>query len=155
MSGWRFFSCARCHAEVAICRSCDRGQRYCSSECSQAARKEKVRAAGRRFAHTPAGRAGNRRRVRAHREGLRLAGAPVSSSPAVKSARLPVVSEKGSARLVPAGKSDSVTHHGSSRPVAVRKSARPDRCRGPETVLRCAFCGRRLVREPENATASG
>lgn len=45
----RFFLCGRCRSQVTICRSCDRGQRYCGQDCARAARRESVREAERRY----------------------------------------------------------------------------------------------------------
>jgi hypothetical protein len=39
----RLFLCARCRAQVFICRRCDRGNRYCNADCAQAARRENTR----------------------------------------------------------------------------------------------------------------
>ena len=53
----RFFLCARCFAQVLICRSCDRGQRYCAGACSSAARRERQREAAQRYQSSDGGRA--------------------------------------------------------------------------------------------------
>lgn len=68
----RRFFCSRCGKAVTICRRCDRGQRYCGSDCSQSARRESRRAAGSRYRKTPAGRQGAARRQRCYRERQRL-----------------------------------------------------------------------------------
>lgn len=52
----RFYE-RRCHAPGCgvlffICRSCYRGQRYCSGPCRQTARREQRRAANRRHQHS-------------------------------------------------------------------------------------------------------
>jgi hypothetical protein len=52
----RLFNCARCRTEVLICRRCDRGNIYCGPSCSQQARRESVRAAGRRYQSSHRGR---------------------------------------------------------------------------------------------------
>lgn len=52
---FRFFSCKLCGQTRVICSSCDRGHRYCSKECSKEARRQSVRAAGRRYQKTEAG----------------------------------------------------------------------------------------------------
>lgn len=52
----RFFLCGRCRLQVTICRSCDRGQRYCGQDCAHAARRESVREAGRRYQRSRRGR---------------------------------------------------------------------------------------------------
>ena len=48
----RLYSCARCHCQVIICSHCDRGNIYCSGECSQAARCEKIKQANQRYEQT-------------------------------------------------------------------------------------------------------
>ena len=53
----RFFLCARCFSQVALCRQCDRGQRYCGQACSAAARRERQKEAGQRYQRGARGRA--------------------------------------------------------------------------------------------------
>jgi len=67
----RLFLCARCRAQVFICRRCDRGNRYCDADCAQAARRENTRAAGHRYQQSRSGRfahAARARRYRARRQ---------------------------------------------------------------------------------------
>ena len=45
----RLFLCARCRSAVTICSHCDRGQRYCSADCSRLARSCAQRAAAKRY----------------------------------------------------------------------------------------------------------
>ena len=52
----RLFNCARCHSQVVICSHCDRGNIYCGPGCSQQARRESKRAAGRRYQRSRRGR---------------------------------------------------------------------------------------------------
>jgi hypothetical protein len=52
----RRFFCDRCQVPVVVCTPCDRGQRYCGPDCSQAARREKQRASNRRYQSTERGR---------------------------------------------------------------------------------------------------
>lgn len=52
----RIFSCARCLKQVQICSHCDRGQIYCSRECSHRQRRENNRRAARRYQNSPKGR---------------------------------------------------------------------------------------------------
>ncbi len=52
----RIFTCARCHEQVVICTHCDRGNRYCSDECSEPSREESMREAGDRYQRTEQGR---------------------------------------------------------------------------------------------------
>jgi hypothetical protein len=56
MDSQRRFFCSRCTQVVVICQRCDRGQRYCSAECSRAARRDSHRAANRRYQATDQGR---------------------------------------------------------------------------------------------------
>ena len=58
----RLFNCARCDRQVAICRHCDRGQRYCGPDCAQAARRASRRAAGARYQRSRPGRMNHARR---------------------------------------------------------------------------------------------
>lgn len=52
----RLFYCAFCLAQTTICSRCDRGQLYCSVECSQEARKKSCKEAGFRYQNTFKGR---------------------------------------------------------------------------------------------------
>lgn len=54
----RLYQCNRCRIQVCICRGCDHGNVYCKS-CAPAARKESVKAARIRYAHTRAGKHNN------------------------------------------------------------------------------------------------
>ncbi len=60
----RFFICDNCGIGVWICKSCDRGHRYCSRKCSHEARRKTWKKSGRKFRGTEAGRKGNARRQR-------------------------------------------------------------------------------------------
>ena len=46
----RLFLCARCRSQVVLCRACDRGQLYCSPDCSAASRTDRQRESRRRHA---------------------------------------------------------------------------------------------------------
>lgn len=79
----RLYHCARCHRQVVICRHCDRGNIYCAQGCAEAARKEGLRAAGRRYQRSRQGRlrhAERQRRYRARRQKVTHQGS-LSSSP--------------------------------------------------------------------------
>jgi hypothetical protein len=58
--GWVFY----------VCRSCDRGQRYCSERCRDKARREQRRAANRRHQRSREGRLDHRDRQREYRRRL-------------------------------------------------------------------------------------
>ena len=52
----RLYSCVLCHAQAVICTYCDRGQIYCSKNCSKQARFKSCREANARYQQTPKGR---------------------------------------------------------------------------------------------------
>ncbi len=58
----------RCGTTFYICRSCDRGQRYCSEHCGQKARREQRREANRRYQQSLEGRLDHRDRQRVYRQ---------------------------------------------------------------------------------------
>lgn len=65
----RLFYCLRCTVQVVICSHCDRGQIYCGSDCSKAARLQSVHAAEKRYQNTSRGKMNHalrQRRYRAH-----------------------------------------------------------------------------------------
>jgi hypothetical protein len=64
----RLYSCARCGAQVALCRRCDRGNRYCGPGCSHHARAEAQRQAGRRYQRSWRGRMAHAQRSRRARQ---------------------------------------------------------------------------------------
>lgn len=64
----RFFLCGRCRSQVLLCRHCDRGQRYCGSACAHSARRDSLRAAGRRYQNTRPGRFAHADRSRRYRQ---------------------------------------------------------------------------------------
>lgn len=75
----RFFLCARCRAQVYICRCCDRGQMYCAGGYAQEARVQAQRAAGRRYQSSRRGRlkhAARNRRYRARQKIVTHQGSP-------------------------------------------------------------------------------
>jgi len=63
----RLFLCARCRAQVFICRRCDRGQIYCANGCAQAARRASLREAAQRYQHSRRGRLAHAQRARRYR----------------------------------------------------------------------------------------
>ena len=58
-------SCCRI---FAVCANCDRGQRYCSEPCRSRRRRNQVRAAGKRYQASEAGKSAHCRRQKAYRE---------------------------------------------------------------------------------------
>jgi len=63
----RFFLCARCRAQVYVCRCCDHGQSYCAGSCAQEARVQAQRAASRRYQESRRGRLNHAARTARHR----------------------------------------------------------------------------------------
>lgn len=63
----RFCREPECGGLFWICRSCDRGQRYCSPSCRHQARRRQLREANRRHQRSPEGRLDHRDRQRAYR----------------------------------------------------------------------------------------
>lgn len=57
-----------CGSVFFVCVRCDRGQRYCSSACRQAARRRQTRAANARYQRSEAGKQAHRLRQRAYRK---------------------------------------------------------------------------------------
>lgn len=78
----RLYACARCRAQVLICRHCDRGNRYCPG-CAPEVRSARVREAGRRYQASRRGRfahAARMRRWRASRKKVTHQGPPIPHS---------------------------------------------------------------------------
>ena len=112
----RIFTCVHCFKQVIICSRCDRGQRYCSPECSETARNHSQRAASHRYQQSREGRVKHALRMRHYRR------------------RKQIVTHQGSQPLVPNGllqansadaRKSSVTFHQS---VVARR-------------FQCHFCG--------------
>jgi hypothetical protein len=79
MESARLCLCARCRALFLVCSRCDRGQLYCAEGCSQVARRESVKAAGRRYQQGRDGRrhhAARQRRYRARQQKVTHQGSP-------------------------------------------------------------------------------
>lgn len=99
-SSARLFNCARCHALTIVCRSCDRGQRYCPSACRVQARRDSQRRASRQYQKTRRGRHANAERQRRYRERQRNKvthqGSFDSGSPAVLPGRANKVADASS-----------------------------------------------------------
>ncbi len=63
----RLYLCAGCRIQVLICSRCDRGQRYCSKDCSKSARSRSLGAANERYQKSPQGRLKHAERMRRYR----------------------------------------------------------------------------------------
>lgn len=64
----RMYSCAGCRRQTHICSHCDRGNIYCSGECSSAARQRSMRAAGQRYQVSRAGKMNHAARQKRYRQ---------------------------------------------------------------------------------------
>lgn len=96
----RLFSCIRCHAQVIICPHCDRGQIYCSSECSAAARFQSCRAAEKRYQLTLKGKMMHAMRQRRYRARLKEKMTDHSSRSPAQNALLCKVKNKANESVV-------------------------------------------------------
>ena len=63
-----------CDAMFALCRSCDRGQRYCSAPCRKRMRRRQLLAAGHRYQASEAGKEAHRHRQCTYRQRKSQAG---------------------------------------------------------------------------------
>jgi hypothetical protein len=82
----RMFLCGRCRAQVVLCSRCDRGNVYCGAACSQARRRESVRAAGKRYQDSRAGRfahAARSRRFRTRSQNVTHQGSAIAPASAL------------------------------------------------------------------------
>src|SRR5271163_591725 len=89
--GFRLFNCARCRALLRVCRSCDRGQRFCLA-CRPLVRRANCRSYERDYRSTEKGRESNRERQRRHRERpavITHPASPISQDPPAPSAPAP------------------------------------------------------------------
>lgn len=68
----RFFRCTICSTLAAVCRGCDRGQRYCSQACRLPERAKQVRQAGCRYQAREHGRQQHAARQRAYQARKRM-----------------------------------------------------------------------------------
>lgn len=55
----RLYYCRLCNSQAIICTRCDRGNEYCSKECSQAARRKSCNEANQRYQDTSKGKIQN------------------------------------------------------------------------------------------------
>lgn len=135
----RLFTCNRCHRQVVICASCDRGHQYCSRACSDQSRAENRREARRRYRHTERGRETGRDRQRHYR--IRQADrARAAARAAPEMADIAPVDVVSSA-VDDSGDEETVTDHTSGLPRRRLRAVFPAHSRR-ESPLRCIGCGR-------------
>ena len=123
----RRFNCASCGRQVVLCRRCNRGNIYCSRDCGEAARRQSLRRAGRRYQNSRRGRHMHAQRQRRYRE-RRQSPAPEDRSPAQKVTHHPLTRSRR--RPVVRAMADG------------RRGMRPSGRERPAGVLRCHRCGR-------------
>ena len=111
----------QCHVTFFICSHCDRGHRYCSTECRELARRRQRRCANGRHQRSPEGRLDHRDRQREYRE-RRQEQSRVTRS---------CVTDQGSLSIT-------------SPALFQRGPAEPQQNHSPQPVLwlRCRICGR-------------
>lgn len=139
----RLFTCNRCHRQVVICASCDRGHQYCSRACSEQSRAENRREARRRYARTGRGQETGRDRQRRYR--IRQADRARAGRAAPEMADIAPVDiapvETVSSAAGGTDDEETVTDHTSGLPRR-RLSAVFRAQSRRESPLRCVGCGR-------------
>ncbi len=63
----RLYQCLRCHTPIVICHRCDHGQRYCAKGCSEKARADSLKRAGKKYQESRQGRFKNAARQQSFR----------------------------------------------------------------------------------------
>lgn len=152
----RLFRCAGCGRLTIICNHCDRGNIYCSPECSQKARRCKQRAVNKRCQGTRAGRKKHAERSSRYRARIRIAAhqtTPASQRLASSGHDQPNINHTASA-CSPCGQQKKVTYQGSllcrsdglvsANATLVSRQWALDTI-PPRSTLRCHRCRRRLA----------
>jgi len=121
---------ADCQKIFYFCERCDRGQRYCSPGCRDAARKPRHRAAVAKYQRTPHGRRRHAGHQRAFRERQRATAQNKVTDPSFPAADTASSCGCDDARSVPQTRLQPP-------PPSVPASPRPI----PQSGLRCHFCG--------------
>lgn len=67
---YRIFNCVLCAKQVILCRPCDRGNQYCSLECSRLQRRRSLLRAGTHYQKSFAGKRAHAARQAKYRERL-------------------------------------------------------------------------------------
>ncbi len=141
-SGRRYL-CARCRAAVIIGTCCDRGNRYCSGDCSKISRDESQQKSGKRYRQTQNGKNKTNERQTRFRSRRRL------QKTTHQDTSLPLQQEDKSPYPQPslsAAPEKIVTHHGSP-PNPPNASMPPVPTVKPIIAHKpfcCHFCGRLL-----------
>jgi hypothetical protein len=155
----RVICCQSCGLWFGLCSSCDRGQRYCSDQCSEQARRISLKAAGAKYQRTERGRECHAERQRRYRARQRAAervthqgcSASEESSAIVERARdeLCAVGAGGIRQVAYATMADNLV---AKEPAGVQgaRYASASELLGAPGGIRCAGCGRTgvLLRDP-------
>ena len=108
-SSARLFNCARCRRQVVICSHCDRGNIYCGKRCSETARRQSQREAGRHYQKTRRGRFAHAERQRRYRQRRRQNATHQGSPPAIADETLSAESRTPARRVeLPAARREAV-----------------------------------------------
>ena len=147
----RVICCQRCGLWFGLCSSCDRGQRYCSDQCSEQARRVSLKAAGAKYQRTERGRERHAERQRRYRARQRAAervthqgcSASESSSAIVERAReeLCAVGAGVIGQVAYATMADNLVAKESAGPQGALYASASDLLGAPGAV-RCVQCGR-------------
>lgn len=115
-----------------LCKSCDRGQRYCSPSCRALARRLQHRRASARYQQTPHGRLGHCDCQRAYRQRQRA-----------RSAAPPVTDASSNFSDFRSSCGSDHTRPAPHSPIQPRRrTPRPQPSHAAPTGLRCWVCGR-------------
>jgi hypothetical protein len=131
----RLFLCLGCRSQVIICRCCDRGQVYCSGDCSRRARRQSVQAAARRYEASLPGRRAHATRMDRYRAKLAQSSDGVAVGMADEGRQREIVTHQGSPLrpandCLPAGAIATTSDQ-------VSPAERPQR-----STSHCHWCGR-------------
>lgn len=115
----RLYDCLLCRQQVMICSYCDRGNIYCSKNCSVPARQKNIRRSSQRYQNTYQGQLNHAKRQAAYRSRKSLEKQPLKNK---------------------------VTHHGSLVVVnnallqSVENKTKVDEFAQTEVIMQCHFC---------------
>jgi hypothetical protein len=137
---YRLFSCAlpECHSQARLCRKCDRGNWYCSRDCSATARRRCLRRAGAKYQRTRRGREKHKVRQQLHlvrKEKMTHQG-PLNSFDSTSSTQQAPARSARVASVLPAAKEEA---HVDDDNVSLESPAGPVQAR---KEWRCTLCGR-------------
>ena len=97
----RLYQCVRCHKQVKICSTCDRGNIYCGKYCATLARTKSLARAGSRYQSTFIGKQHHAARQARYRKKVTHQGSPPRSknAPMESLENRPKKTEKGQGEI--------------------------------------------------------